>query len=677
MNTNAPSTASILEPDSDTLLVFEAEPGAETQTGTDGRTERKRARDLAPAPLSATAHRHIEHALSIGPRESRVVLALAAHLFRRHRLWREWGFVTQADYVRERLGQPLPNFHEWSSAGRLFAHLSAARRAFRRGELSFSSASLLGRRCTLDEAADLLPHARTLDHRGLRNLLKAREEEREEVPVRLADPGSDDDAHGDDAPAADTDTATDATDAADTDPDTPAPETTPTLDRQPDARSRPVTLSLEIPRSAVTYLEDTVELARALCGGDLSPADALGAVLAEASTEIEAPPPYPSPVPSQLLPVPGRTQHRPTPSSGPRDPVPPTPADPHEFARRLDARMRAALHDLATWTTRAEDLLLDAFHSDEHLACGFTNFYRYVTEHFEVSRAKAIDMVERARLRRTHHPLALARAQGRIGPIAATILRALERIGVPRSALESWIDLATRITIRLLRRLVAWARRTARRDQRAWAVAGYAPPDLAEVQTSELPLAAIAANPTPPDPATLAAEPTERVRWQLDPADHALLLDLTRALDAEARRWRRPRPATWWSLVRIFHLAREAWRDAARSLPRHPHRAVLERDRFQCQVPGCSRRAVEVHHVHFRSRGGADDPANLLCLCPEHHRHFLHAGRLRIDGRVTEDRRQLRFQLGLDHRGRPLLTYVGEELETHPDPEAVQEPIPC
>ncbi len=44
--------------------------------------------------------------------------------------------------------------------------------------------------------------------------------------------------------------------------------------------------------------------------------------------------------------------------------------------------------------------------------------------------------------------------------------------------------------------------------------------------------------------------------------------------------------------------------------------AILRRDRFRCQVPGCNcRRNLHVHHIIRRSNGGSDDPENLIVLC--------------------------------------------------------------
>jgi hypothetical protein len=59
---------------------------------------------------------------------------------------------------------------------------------------------------------------------------------------------------------------------------------------------------------------------------------------------------------------------------------------------------------------------------------------------------------------------------------------------------------------------------------------------------------------------------------------------------------------------------------------------VLDRDRRWCQVPGCSRAALHVHHVRYRSHGGPDTAANLVSLCAAHHLHGVHAGHLRVAG---------------------------------------------
>jgi len=73
-----------------------------------------------------------------------------------------------------------------------------------------------------------------------------------------------------------------------------------------------------------------------------------------------------------------------------------------------------------------------------------------------------------------------------------------------------------------------------------------------------------------------------------------------------------------------------------------PQRRAIDRDRGFCQVPGCSRAAVHAHHVVWRSRGGSDEPENLVSLCAGHHLHGIHAGYIRVSGRAPD---QLRWEV--------------------------------
>jgi hypothetical protein len=72
-------------------------------------------------------------------------------------------------------------------------------------------------------------------------------------------------------------------------------------------------------------------------------------------------------------------------------------------------------------------------------------------------------------------------------------------------------------------------------------------------------------------------------------------------------------------------------------------REVLTRKAGLCAVPGCSRASVHLHHVVFRSRGGGDEPWNLVGLCACHHLHGIHVGYLEVTGRAGE---RLYWKLG-------------------------------
>jgi hypothetical protein len=70
---------------------------------------------------------------------------------------------------------------------------------------------------------------------------------------------------------------------------------------------------------------------------------------------------------------------------------------------------------------------------------------------------------------------------------------------------------------------------------------------------------------------------------------------------------------------------------------------VRERDGGRCQVPGCSLRAPDSHHIVFRAHGGTDDPENEVALCRCHHLRGIHGGHLRVRGRAPGE---LRWELG-------------------------------
>ncbi len=64
-------------------------------------------------------------------------------------------------------------------------------------------------------------------------------------------------------------------------------------------------------------------------------------------------------------------------------------------------------------------------------------------------------------------------------------------------------------------------------------------------------------------------------------------------------------------------------------------RAVLARDEGRCRFPGCTQRTrLRAHHVVHWARGGPTDRANLVMLCPTHHRSVHEGGwRVEADGR--------------------------------------------
>ena len=76
------------------------------------------------------------------------------------------------------------------------------------------------------------------------------------------------------------------------------------------------------------------------------------------------------------------------------------------------------------------------------------------------------------------------------------------------------------------------------------------------------------------------------------------------------------------------------------TIPPAVRRAVLVRDRYRCQMPGCGRtRFLEVHHKVARSAGGKNCPDNLITLCSAchqlQHEHGMTEGALRSLGKCS------------------------------------------
>ena len=70
---------------------------------------------------------------------------------------------------------------------------------------------------------------------------------------------------------------------------------------------------------------------------------------------------------------------------------------------------------------------------------------------------------------------------------------------------------------------------------------------------------------------------------------------------------------------------------ASQTIPPGIKRQVLVEARGCCEVPGCLKRYLEVHHKTFRSDGGTHELKFLVAICWYHHRR-IHDGYLQLDG---------------------------------------------
>lgn len=59
------------------------------------------------------------------------------------------------------------------------------------------------------------------------------------------------------------------------------------------------------------------------------------------------------------------------------------------------------------------------------------------------------------------------------------------------------------------------------------------------------------------------------------------------------------------------------------------YKAVLKRDNNQCVI--CNRSPVAIHHVLYRSLGGANIRQNMVCLCHSHHSYIHELGKVGME----------------------------------------------
>lgn len=80
-----------------------------------------------------------------------------------------------------------------------------------------------------------------------------------------------------------------------------------------------------------------------------------------------------------------------------------------------------------------------------------------------------------------------------------------------------------------------------------------------------------------------------------------------------------PSPRVKYALiVKTVATIPKAGRRLRKRIPDEGRAAVLERDGYRCAECG-SEDNIQIHHIIYRSKGGADTIDNLKCLCAECH----------------------------------------------------------
>ncbi len=542
------------------------------------------------------------------------------------------GFSSLRDYCAERLGISASLFYRWVRQSRLLQEAPSVAAAHAEGILGESALAEIAQALPPELAESALPGFLGRTIAELRQRLAA-----VRTPAEAKYPN----AGGPDATP------------GPVDPDLPT-ETSERIVR------------IRVPSVFAPYIENTLRLGEALIGADGDDEMRLGAVLAEASSEIELTVCAAEAL-RRLLPAPRRharpgTAHRVAaiPLGHQRSS---TVFPSRDLAHQLDLRLRRLLARRRRMAIRHEDQLLHFQLDGAHAVLFHSRFDTFAHRELGLSPSTVYEMLDRARRRRREDPLALAHATGRITALQTTLLRQLERLGVPRGDLHRWIDAASKWTVRALRDRIAWARQRVHTDYRSWSLAGCPPPTDAELRTSRHSLRELAAHPDPPgilESSHDAYRAHTTFRWILSEDTAAFLAQQIASIQDRAARDGHGRCPAWSALVLICHHARRAW--SQMEAPRSKREeAVLDRDDWRCAVPGCTRRrSLQRHHIVFASRGGGNEPHNLVTLCAFHHLIGVHQGLIRVQGKAAPGAENLVFELGLRQGKRPLAIYRGD-----------------
>ena len=146
--------------------------------------------------------------------------------------------------------------------------------------------------------------------------------------------------------------------------------------------------------------------------------------------------------------------------------------------------------------------------------------------------------------------------------------------------------------------------------------------------TVHVPADTLAAREPASTPPRVSAEPSEASDCVYEPAPPAAGLDAGQAVIEQAGglhlgREAARRLACDAALVALLHGDGGEFLDVGRrtrAVPTALRRALQDRDRSQCQFPGCTSRHCDAHHVVHWADGGETRLQNLVLCCRFHHR---------------------------------------------------------
>ncbi len=532
-------------------------------------------------------------------------------------------YARLGDYARERLGLSGRQLQELARVHRALEGLPALERALREKALPWSKVRLVARVATAEDEAAWIARARAVTTRRLE------EEVREHDRARGA-----------------------------ADPDEGEPLTRITVPCTPAVRE---TWSL------------VREMAQRVEGRKLCDAEVLEAAVAEVCSTLPIDPAFTplldEPPPARALRS-AEVAELAKPKAGPGDAADAAgrasacelPAEVAALADgledadvfELDRRLRALIRLEQTLDAAMAPLLRVVTGSEyEWRGPRYQPLARYAPDQLGMSVSKARALIRLDRLADFCPEIRAAYRSGRLSWVKAQCLLPLLLLDIPGEWRPAWVAWAEHVTVRRLERDVERALLLRAGHSRAFHRCQYHPERAQDpIPASERQLCAHDVDP----------EATERLVLRVPQAVAALFQALRETV--RKRRWRagERRLQEGEAFEAILCEALRSWvlRDPKARRPD----PVIERDGYQCAIPGCtSRRNLHNHHVVFRSRRGGDEETNRLTLCAYHHQRCVHAELLRVTGKAPA---ALLFELGLRSGAPPLLRYRSGDIEVRP-----------
>ena len=525
-------------------------------------------------------------------------------------------YARLGDYARERLGLSGRQLQELARVHRALKGLPALERALRERVLPWSKVRLVARVATAEDEAAWIARAQAVTTRRLEE--EVREHDR---------------------------------DRATADPDEGEPLTRVTVHCTPAVRE---TWSL------------VREMAQRVEGRRLCDAEVLEAAVAEVSSTLPIDPAFaplldePPLAPALRSAEAAELAEAGEPAGG--SPESELPAEVAALAEgledadafELDRRLRQVVRLEQTLDAAMAPLLRVVTCSEyEWRGPRYQPLARYAPDQLGMSASKARALIRLERLADFCPEIRAAYRSGRLSWVKAQCLLPLLLLDIPGEWRPAWVAWAERVTVRRLERDVERALLLRAAYSKAFHRCQYHPERAQDpIPASERQLCAHDVDP----------EATERLVFRVPHAVAALFQVLRETV--RKRRWRagERRLQEGEAFEAILCEALRSWvqRDPKARRPD----PVIERDGYQCAIPGCtSRRNLHNHHVVFRSRRGGDEETNRLTLCAYHHQRCVHAELLRVTGKAPD---ALLFELGLRSGAPPLLRYRSGDIEVRP-----------